>query len=117
MWEDDKRFFGQGPYLLLCGIESTGSLRASAQTIGMSYSKAFAIIKQAEDVLGFALIERKTGGKHGGGSCLTQNAKELMIHYEQYTATCTELANRLYNQHFSEFWKKASVFDRNKTNW
>ena len=35
-----ERFFGEGPCRLLHRIEETGSLRAAAQAMGLSYSKA-----------------------------------------------------------------------------
>ncbi len=66
--EDGERFFGEGPCRLLHAIEQTGSLRAAAQSMQMAYTKALGLVRHAEQVLGFALTERKIGGKGGGGS-------------------------------------------------
>ena len=62
-FQDDagERFFGEGPYRLLLGVEQTQSLRASAQRMGMAYTKAFRIIKNAEAHLGFPLLEHFSG--------------------------------------------------------
>ena len=62
------RFFGNGPMRLLQLIGETGSLRGAAQQMGLSYSKALAIVKRAEAELGFALTEKTIGGRGGGGS-------------------------------------------------
>ena len=43
-----ERFFGEGPCRLLHRIEETGSLRAAAQAMGLSYSKALRMVKRAE---------------------------------------------------------------------
>lgn len=99
--EEGNRFFGDGPLLLLKGIEKTGSLRASAMEMNMAYSKAQAILKRAEAVLGFPLTEKKIGGKGGGGSRLTPRAKEFLTNYEAYKSACCEANRRIYQQIFS----------------
>ena len=80
--EEGNKIFGPGPYRLLCGIMKTGSLKKSADNMNMSYSKAFAKIKNAEKALGYALTTRSIGGKSGGGSVLTPQALKLMKKYE-----------------------------------
>ncbi len=69
--DQDEKFFGEGPARLLRGIESTGSLRSAAADMGMAYSKAIKLIRNAEQALGFPLTTRSVGGRDGGGSCLT----------------------------------------------
>ena len=48
----DQKFFGEGPCRLLRGVQETGSLRASALQMGMSYTKALKLLKNAENALG-----------------------------------------------------------------
>ena len=72
--EDGERFFGEGPCRLLHAIEQTGSLRAAAQSMQMAYTKALGLVRHAEQVLGFALTERKIGGKGGGRIVGTDSA-------------------------------------------
>ena len=74
--EQDEKFFGEGPCRLLHAIEAEGSLRAAASSMGLAYSKALRMIKNAEHALGFPLTSRTVGGKSGGGSTLTQEGKE-----------------------------------------
>lgn len=108
--DEGERFFGEGPYRLLAGIQRHGSLRAAAQQMGMAYTKAFALLKRAEQEFGFALTRRRVGGKGGGGSVLTEPARELMLRYEAYRAACTRMAESLYHTHFSSFQPEAECF-------
>ena len=82
--ENNEKFFGEGPYRLLCTIEETGSLRSAAASMGLAYTKALRMIRNAEKALGFPLTWRSTGGKSGGGSTLTPEGKEWLKKYEQY---------------------------------
>ena len=103
LYEQDVKFFGEGPYKLLRCVEETHSLNAAASRMYMSYSKAFMIIKRAEGALGFALTEKKIGGAGGGGSFLTPEALEFLDLYEQYTRTCCEANEKLFNEMFSHY--------------
>lgn len=100
--EDNKRFFGEGPYRLLCLIEETGSLRSAAISMEMAYTKALHLIQNAEKELGFPLTVRKTGGKGGGGSCLTPEAKEFLHEYETYRDACIQSCREIYSEIFSK---------------
>ena len=98
--DDGEKFFGEGPARLLREIEETGSLRAAAISMGMAYTKALKLMKQAEDALGFLLITRTTGGKAGGGSILTQEGTGWLRQYEAYRDACIKANQALYRQYF-----------------
>ena len=100
--ENGEKFFGEGPARLLRGVEATGSLRASAMSMGMAYTKALKLIRNAEKALAFPLIRRSAGGKDGGGSCLTEEGKEWLQRYEDYRDACKEASSRLYLEFFPE---------------
>ncbi len=102
LYEGNERFFGEGPCRLLRGIETHGSLRAAAAEMELSYSKAFYLLKRAEDVLGFPLTQKKIGGKGGGGSYLTPEAEAFLARYEAYRDACYEANRRLYEVYFME---------------
>ena len=102
-WDDNgEKFFGEGPARLLHAIEETGSLRAAAMSMDMAYTKALKLLKNAEKALGFALTERSTGGRDGGGSCLTAEGKEWLKRYEAYRDACVQANRELYLAYFSE---------------
>lgn len=101
LYENGEKFFGEGPCRLLHGIERTGSLRAASMEMNMSYSKAITLMNRAEKALKFPLTEKKIGGKGGGGSHLTPEAKEFLKRYEKYREACYEANNRIYHEIFS----------------
>ena len=80
--EDGARVFGPGPRGLLRAVGATHSLSAAAAQIGMSYSKALRIVRNAERGLGVRLLERRIGGADGGGSKLTPQAVDLLARYD-----------------------------------
>lgn len=98
--DDGEKFFGEGPARLLREIDKTGSLRAAAISMGMAYTKALKLMKQAEDALGFSLITRTTGGKAGGGSILTPEGIRWLRQYEAYRDACIKTNQALYRQYF-----------------
>ena len=100
--EKDEKFFGEGPARLLRGVEKTGSLRASAMSMDMAYTKALKLIRNAENALAIPLISRSTGGKDGGGSYLTEEGKEWLQRYENYRDACKEANSKLYLEYFPE---------------
>ena len=66
----------------------------------LSYSKAIAMIHRAEDVLGFPLTDKAIGGKGGGGSQLTEEARIFIRKYEEYKEACDEANRRLFREIF-----------------
>lgn len=98
--DNNEKFFGEGPYRLLRGIEENGSLRATAIKMGMSYTKALKLINNAEKELGFKFITRVVGGKSGGGSCLTDEGRSWLSKYESYRDACIEENERLYRKYY-----------------
>ena len=97
-----QKFFGEGPCRLLHGVVETGSLRASAMQMGMSYTKALKLIKNAENALGYPLTMRTTGGKDGGGSSLTPEGEEWLRRYEAYRDACIQANRELYREFFPD---------------
>ena len=98
--EQGEKFFGEGPARLLLTVEKTGSLRAAAMSMGMAYTKALKMLRHAESAVGAPLTERSTGGKDGGGSCLTPRGKELLTQYEAYRDQCAAANREIYRQIF-----------------
>ena len=95
-----EKFFGEGPCRLLRGVQETGSLRASAMQMGMSYTKALKLIRNAENALGFPLTMRTTGGRDGGGSSLTPEGEEWLGRYEAYRDACVQANREIYREFF-----------------
>lgn len=100
IYADDK-VFGPGVARLLRSVEREHSLRKAAMSMTMAYSKAWTIVKHAEQALGFPLLRTTVGGKSGGGAVLTDEARRLLDEYEQYAAGLKEEAERRYRETFS----------------
>ena len=100
--KDGEKVFGDGPLDILHRVERTGSLRQAAEEINMSYSQAWNLIKDLEKRLGFNLLRRKVGGKKGGGSEITEEARELMIKFKLFREEADQSLNSLYKKIFQE---------------
>jgi len=101
VWLDEHgKAFGEGPYNLLSTVEKTASLNQAASEMGMSYSKAWRLIRTLEERLGFPLIERKVGGKSGGGSSVTPEAEIFLKQYEGFRKDVKKALEKIYCRHF-----------------
>ena len=78
-----KRIFGPGPAELLERVERRGSLRSAAREMGLSYSKALKILREAERGLAIPLVSAEAGGLGGGGSTVTPEARALLAWFRQ----------------------------------
>jgi molybdate transport system regulatory protein len=101
--DDGTPVFGAGIRQLLVGVESTGSLRRAASDMGMAYSKAWQIVRRAEEHLGFDLLVRKTGGTGGGGSAVSEEGKWLAVAYGAFVDEADALLGDLFAKHFGEW--------------
>lgn len=100
--DQDQKFFGEGPFRLLRGVEETGSLHAASMQMGMAYTKALKLLKNAENALNCQLTMRTTGGRDGGGSRLTPEGEEWLRKYEAYRDACVQANSKLYLEFFPE---------------
>lgn len=83
-FEKDGIFLlGEGSALLLMAIDETGSLSLASKKTGISYKKAWKIIKEIESLTEEKLIISIRGGCGGGGTTLTDIGKELVFNYRQ----------------------------------
>ncbi len=80
---NDERFFGPGPSELLEGIDQTGSITQSAKQMGMSYKKAWEMISRLNTQSAKPLVILHAGGEKGGGSEITEEARELIAFHRR----------------------------------
>ena len=64
---DEGVAFGPGVYRLLRKALETGTLKESAESLGMSYRFAWGLLRRAEERIGQPLVVRHKGGRSGGG--------------------------------------------------
>lgn len=95
-------FFDMRACKLLRDIEQTQSILASCQNLGISYSKAWKTIREAEDQLGCTLLLRRAGGSGGGNSILTESGKEFLSKYESFYSDVNRSARAFFAMYFKE---------------
>ena len=98
--DDNQRCFGPGIATLLERVREHRSLRAAALSMEMAYSKAWRIIRTAEQVFGCKLLDSTIGGQHGGGAVLTPEAERLLNAYNIYTADVKQYAQERFEEAF-----------------
>ena len=86
-------FAGHGRIELLRNIGKTGSISAAAKLMGMSYKAAWDSVNSMNKLTDEELITRVSGGKHGGGSTLTEAGVNFINTYDKYM----EMFNNLLN--------------------
>ncbi len=98
------QMFVMGPGLaeLLHGVEEYGSLKRAAQSMRMSYSKAWTHVKRAEQICGAKLTRPAVGGEGGGGSSLTEEGAWLLHAYDCFVKEADEKAGELMEKYFTK---------------
>lgn len=97
----DQKCFGPGVVQLLKRVDELHSLRAAAMSISMAYSKAWTVIRGAEEGLGFKLLASNIGGRNGGGAALTDEARQMMRAYDEYCAKLRAYGETLFEETFA----------------
>ena len=99
--KNGKPIFGEGKSRLLQAIEKTGSINEAARSMGISFRRAWSYIRTMERRLGFLLVDKSRGGKGGGGSSLTEEAKRFLARYEKLNKSIRAFSDKK----FKEIWK------------
>lgn len=80
--------FGPGKAELLRHIAATGSLRTAARELGMSYNRAWQLVKTMNGLFREPLVEFARGGGTRGGAALTPTGEEVLLRYTRMEAAC-----------------------------
>ena len=97
----DRKCFGPGVAELLRRVRELHSLRAAAMSMNMAYSKAWTVLRSAQEGLGVKLLRSSTGGKNGGGAVLTEEGERLLAAYEDYCAKLRAYGEALFAETFA----------------
>jgi molybdate transport system regulatory protein len=89
---DGRPAFGPGKAGLLEAIAAEGSIRKAATRLGMSYRRAWILVKSVEKSLGTPVLTAATGGRKGGGATLTKAGREVVAHYRKVEARAARAA-------------------------
>ena len=77
---------GPGKADLLEAIERTGSLSQAARELGMSYMRAWTLLKAMSLCFDQPLVSSLRGGRQGGRAEITENGKRILVLYRDMTA-------------------------------
>ena len=97
----DRKCFGPGVAQLLTLVDELHSLRAAAMSMSMAYSKAWTVLRTAQEGLGVKLLRSSTGGRNGGGATLTAEGERLLAAYEDYCAKLNAYGETLFAETFA----------------
>ena len=97
-----KPYFGPGTVTLLRQIQRLGAVREASEKTGISYSKAWSMIRTAEAESGLELVSRQPGGKFGGTATVTESGLELIRKYEELEKSIEQFAEEEYRRIFEK---------------
>ena len=78
---------------LLGQIDQLRSISAAAKRMGMSYRRAWTLVRAMNAAAGEPLVEATTGGPGGGGAALTPRGHEAVEFYRKLTEQLARAAN------------------------
>ncbi len=95
-------FMGGRLQYLLTMINETHSLRDACGYVRVSYSQAWKMINKLEEGLGYPVVLRKHGGKHGGKTQLTEEGIEFLKKYNEYESSVRSFAMTEFDRIFTD---------------
>lgn len=81
------RFVGPGKAELLEHVDRTGSIGEAAKAMGMSYMRAWTMVKSLEGCFVEPLVLKSRGGNARGGAKLSKTGKLVVSLYREMEAT------------------------------
>jgi molybdate transport system regulatory protein len=79
-------FLGDTRIRLLEAIDQYGSISQAAKHVPLSYKAAWDAVDAMNNLADQSLVERSTGGKHGGGTVLTDHGRKVVGLYRAVEA-------------------------------
>ena len=83
--------FGPGKAELLEALDQTGSITKAAHELGMSYMRAWTLIRTMNRSFNEPLVDAVRGGtKGGGGARLTSTGRQVLELYQEMDEKCLD---------------------------
>ena len=83
---------------LLKAIRSEESISKAAKIAGISYRKAWGDLKRTEELLGYAVVNKKRGGLDGGNTTVTDKAMKLLDAYAAFQSKLDDSVEKAFNE-------------------
>jgi molybdate transport system regulatory protein len=81
--DDQTIVLGPGKADLLEAIAHTGSIRGAAEELGMSYMRAWTLVRTMNAAFRTPLVEKERGGAGQGGAQLTAAGERVLALYRK----------------------------------
>ena len=112
-------FLGDTRIRLLEAIATHGSISQAAKSVPLSYKAAWDAIDAMNNLADHPLVIRSTGGRHGGGTTITDYGRKVVALYRaleaEYQAALDRLASTMGDEesgdfmHFRQLLKRMSM--------
>lgn len=102
LYKEDHSF-GPGVARIMELVDETGSLSRTYETMGLSSSKGWKMLKRAEKDLGFPLIISTVGGSGGGNSRLSDKGRILLKKYREFNLELDRESRLIFDSIFGDF--------------
>ena len=98
--ENGEGFFGPGVRDLLLNIDREKSVKAACESMQISYSKAWKIIRNVEKAMGESAVIRIHGGADGGSARLSESCRMLLNRYTRAEKRSNEAIRAILDEEF-----------------
>ncbi|MDR2393852.1 MAG: LysR family transcriptional regulator [Treponema sp.] len=98
----EASFCGPGMIKLLMAIKQTGNVRQACETMEMSYSKGWKLLKGLEAWIGFPLTVRRQGGKGGGEAYLTAKGCAFLEKHQAFLRECQHAVQHVFERYYPD---------------
>jgi molybdate transport system regulatory protein len=118
VWIEDEQgrvLYGLGRQRILEAIRDYGSIKAAAESLGMSYRGLWGRLRHSERRLGLALTDSRPGGGSGGGTKLTAAATRLLDRYEATVRQVYAVSDEAYRRNLEEIFRVRERKRRKRT--
>lgn len=90
IWIENEQgtVLGEGRWQLLKEIKETGSLNKAANSLNMSYNKAWKLLNELNARAKEPVTINQTGGIGGGGALLTPYGEKMIVAFEEINEKC-----------------------------
>lgn len=95
---------GRGRLEILQAIDRRGSILGAAGDTGIPYRKIWGAIRDMEHAMGQSLVIASRGGNQGGGSSLTEVARDLVERFERLQEGMEEAVDTKFHGLFDNFF-------------
>jgi len=92
--KDGKLLMGWGRATLLERIDQLGSISAAAKSMKLAYRNAWLWVEAMNRLSPTPLVEKATGGAHGGYTRLTEDGRRIVREYLERRALVHEMLKK-----------------------